>query len=80
MSQRAGGNDDRGNQAGPDRELVDSLRREVASLRQERDTLASRLDSIAEVIGSADTSRIVHDVRNVMNEVVLLRKLAELEE
>ena len=36
-------------------------------------------NQVAQVIGCKDASKIVHDVRNVMNELVLLRKLVELE-
>ena len=51
---------------------------QIDRLRRERDALQAKLDQIAQVIGARDSSKIVHDVRNVMNELVLLRKLAEL--
>ena len=51
-----------------------------ARLRAQRDALQDKLDQIAEVIGAKSADKIVHDVRNVMNELGLLRKLAELED
>ena len=53
---------------------------QVVRLRAERDVLRARLDQVAEVIGCKDPSRVVHDVRNVMNELGLLRKLAEFDD
>ena len=52
---------------------------ELARLRDERDALRAKLDEVARVLG-ADPAKIVHDARNVMNELGLLRKLAELED
>ena len=52
---------------------------QIERLRRERDALEAKLDQIAQVIGTRDASKIVHDVRNVMNELVLLRKLAEMD-
>ena len=51
-----------------------------ARLRAQRDDLRDKLDQIAQVIGCQSPDKIVHDVRNVMNELGLLRKLAELED
>ena len=51
-----------------------------ARLRAQRDDLQAKLDQIAQVIGAKSADKIVHDVRNVMNELGLLRKLAELED
>lgn len=53
---------------------------DVERLREERALLWSKLEQVAEVIGSDDPLRVVHDVRNIMNELVLLRKLVELDE
>jgi hypothetical protein len=52
---------------------------EVEALRRERDDLESKLQQIAQVIGAPNTDRILHDVRNVMNELVLLRSLSDLD-
>ena len=52
---------------------------QLEALRRERDELQAKLQQIAQVIGASDTNRILHDVRNVMNELVLLRSLADLE-
>ena len=51
---------------------------DVEDLRRERDLYLEKLHRVSEAIGSDDPMRIVHDVRNVMNELVLLRKLVDL--
>ena len=58
---------------------VESLRQRVRALEEANSALREKLDAIAEVIGAANADKIVHDVRNVVNEVVLLRKLVELD-
>ena len=55
------------------------LAAQVEKLREEKAILWDKLEQAADVIGSDDPMRIVHDVRNVMNELGLLRKLVELE-
>ena len=59
---------------------LEALRREYERLRTERDSLRNTVEQIAQVIGARDSERILHDVRNVMNELVLLRNLADLDE
>ena len=59
---------------------LEEMQRQLRALEQELARHREKLESIAEVIGARDSSKIVHDVRNVMNELVLLRKLAELDE
>ncbi len=54
------------------------LEEELARVRGERDLLRSRIDRVAEAIGCENPEKVVHDVRNVLNELVLLRKLVEL--
>ena len=51
---------------------------DVEDLRRERDLYLEKLQRVSEAIGSDDPMRVVHDVRNVMNELVLLRKLVDL--
>ena len=63
-----------------DAQRPESPAEQLERLRRECDLLQSRINQIAQVIGCKDTNKIVHDVRNVMNELVLLRKLVELEE
>ncbi len=75
----AGGGGAPGSDRPADPPDMQRLLTELAELRRERDALQSQLDTIAEVIGAHSSGKIVHDVRNVMNELVLLRKLAELE-
>lgn len=60
----------------PDQGTLDS---QLQALRHERDELQAKLQQIAQVIGAPDADRILHDLRNVMNELVLLRSLADLE-
>ncbi len=52
----------------------------VDAVRAERDDYRLKLERIAEAIGCDDMDKIVHDVRNVLNERSLLRKLVELDE
>lgn len=61
-------------------EKLDALRRECEAIQQERDELRAKLEQIAQVIGADDTGKIIHDVRNVMNELVLLRELSNIED
>ena len=61
-------------------EACGDLEEELARIRSERDMLRSRIERVAEAIGSDNPERIVHDVRNVLNELVLLRKLVELDD
>lgn len=57
-------------------------------LRQERDQYRDKLDRISEVLKvwrtdlpqDNDHRKIVHDVRNLVNEVVLLRELTNLDD
>lgn len=54
-----------------------SFRDRYEELRRDRDALQAKLDRLAAVIGCENPAKIEHDLRNVMNELVLLRKLAE---
>ena len=60
--------------------LSSDLGTSASSVRAERDLYRDRLRRVAEAIGCEDETKVVHDVRNVMNELVLLRKLVELDE
>jgi len=53
------------------------LRAELEGLRAERSRMAETLSRLAEVLGSKSTDRLVHDVRNVLNERELYRALAD---
>jgi hypothetical protein len=46
-------------------------------LRVELNALRERERQIAELLGAKSTDKIVHDLRNLLNEVQLLRILAE---
>lgn len=41
--------------------------------------MRAKLEQIALVVGAKDAGKIIHDVRNVMNELVLLRELSDIE-
>ena len=41
--------------------------------------LRARQDRLMALLGTKSPAKLEHDVRNVLNEVALLRKLAELE-
>jgi hypothetical protein len=53
------------------------LRAELDGLRAERARMAEILTRLAEVLGSKSPDRLVHDVRNVLNERELYRALAD---
>ena len=52
---------------------VDQLRTELELLRAERGRLLERQRHIMELVGAADPDRLIHDLRNVLNERELLR-------
>ena len=53
---------------------------DAVRLRAERDFYWSKLEQAAEAMGKDDPLRVVHDLRNVLNELGLLKKLVELDE
>jgi hypothetical protein len=53
------------------------LRQQIESLRAERDRLLQRQQQIAELLGSDDAEKIVHDVRNVLHELQLYKVLVQ---
>ena len=55
------------------------LRAEVNQLRSERDRLADRQGQIAELLKSANPEKIVHDLRNVLNELTLYKALVDVQ-
>lgn len=56
---------------------IRDLRAEVERLRAERDRLLEMQKRVMELIGSDRPERLVHDLRNVLNERALYRALAE---
>ena len=48
----------------------------MSDLRSELEQLRDRERQIAELLGSKSTDRILHDLRNVLNELQLLRIVA----
>lgn len=56
---------------------IRDLRAEVERLRAERDRLLETQRRVLELIGSDRPERLVHDLRNVLNERALYRALAE---
>ena len=49
----------------------------IEALRAELETLRDREQQIAELLNAKSPDRILHDLRNLLNEVQLLRILAE---
>ena len=58
---------------------IHELRAEVERLRAERDRLAERQRQVAELLKSANPDKIVHDLRNLLNEVQLYKMLADVQ-
>jgi hypothetical protein len=54
----------------------DALREELRRTRRELDRALDRQRQVMELIGCPSPDRLVHDMRNVMNEVQLLKLLA----
>ena len=59
---------------------IHELRAEAERLRAERDRLADRHRQVAELLRSANPDKILHDLRNVLNELQLYKMLAETQE
>jgi hypothetical protein len=55
---------------------INQLRAELARVGAERDRLARIQDEIAGLLSSQSREKVVHDLRNVLNELVLLRAVA----
>jgi hypothetical protein len=53
------------------------LRAEAERLRAERDRLLDRQRQVAELLRCTNAEKIVHDLRNVLNELQLYKMLAE---
>ncbi|HZK79882.1 MAG TPA: hypothetical protein VFC46_02420 [Humisphaera sp.] len=53
---------------------------EIEQLRAERDLLLQRQQSIMQLLNSSKPERILHDIRNILNERGLLRTLAGIED
>jgi predicted nuclease with TOPRIM domain len=53
------------------------LRAQVEQLRAEKSRMADILSRLVEVLGSKSPDKLVHDVRNVLNERDLYRALAD---
>jgi hypothetical protein len=57
----------------------DALREELRRTRRELDRALDRQRQVMELIGCNSPEKLVHDMRNVMNEVQLLKLLASNE-
>ena len=53
------------------------LRAELESMKADRARMAEILSRLVEVLGSKSPDKLVHDVRNVLNERELYRTLAD---
>ena len=56
---------------------LNEVRAEAERLRAERDRLAAQQRQVAELLKSTNPEKLVHDLRNVLNELQLYRMLAE---
>lgn len=56
---------------------IKQLRAELEQLRGERDRMAHTHRLVMELLASASADKIVHDLRNVLNERELLRALVD---
>jgi Tfp pilus assembly protein PilN len=56
------------------------LRSEVDRLRAERDTLLDRQRQVMDLLGTRAPERLLHDLRNLLNERELFKALADLSE
>jgi hypothetical protein len=57
--------------------LITELRAQSDQLRAERDRLLDQQRRVAELLECKDPSKLVHDLRNVLNELQLYKHLAE---
>jgi chromosome segregation ATPase len=55
------------------------MRAELNQLRAERDRLAERQRQIAELLNSVNPEKIVHDLRNLLNELTLYKALVDVQ-
>jgi hypothetical protein len=53
------------------------LRAEIQRLTSENDKLVQRERAIAELISAPSPDQILHDLRNLLNELILLKALAK---
>ncbi|MEM8873693.1 MAG: hypothetical protein AAGD32_05480 [Planctomycetota bacterium] len=51
-----------------------------AELRREIERLREREQRYAQLIGCTDPTKLEHDLRNVLNELAMLRRIAELDD
>jgi hypothetical protein len=52
----------------------------LEELRSKYERLANREAEIMKLLGTPSPDKLVHDLRNLLNEVILLRELAALKE
>ena len=55
------------------------LRAEVEQLRGERARMLDRQNQAMELLGTKNPERLIHDLRNLLNERALLRALSEMD-
>ena len=59
---------------------IRELRGEVDRLRTERDALINRQRQVMDLLGTRAPERLLHDLRNLLNERELFKALADLTE
>ena len=55
------------------------LRAEMEQLRADRVRMLDRQKQIMELLGTSNPERLIHDLRNLLNERALLRALSEMD-
>lgn len=55
------------------------LRAEIEQLRGERARMLDRQNQAMELLGTKNPERLIHDLRNLLNERALLRALSEMD-
>ena len=57
----------------------DSMQEELAQLRAENERLRAKHREMMELLNCKNPDKLVHDLRNVLNEMQLLRLLAKMD-
>lgn len=58
---------------------IAQLRADLEQMRSERDRLAEMQTRVMELLRVQSPDRLIHDLRNMLNELVLLKSLVEME-
>ena len=59
-------------------EAAESIEAQLARARRELDSIRAQHQTMMELIGCERPEKLVHDMRNVLNELQLLRMLSDM--